>query len=209
MSSFAASSGSVGPSPYDGHHFATGQTPQAGLREWQIRRPCQISRCDSPVQSRFSNSDPTSCSTLTGSSSVVQPNRRDSRPKWVSTVMPGTPKALPRTTFAVLRPTPGQRDEVLEPCRAPRRRTARSSAWPSVIRLLVFARKKPVGRIIVLHLGAVGGGVVRGGRIAPEQRRRDLVDLLVGALRGQHRGHEQLQRGGEVELAVRVGIGLP
>ena len=31
--SFSATTGSVGPSPYDGHHFATGQAPQAGLRE--------------------------------------------------------------------------------------------------------------------------------------------------------------------------------
>ena len=33
-------------------------------------------------------------STLSGSVSVVQPNRRTSRPKWVSTVMPGIPKRV-------------------------------------------------------------------------------------------------------------------
>ena len=26
----------------DGHHFATGQAPQAGFWAWQQRRPCQI-----------------------------------------------------------------------------------------------------------------------------------------------------------------------
>jgi hypothetical protein len=46
-------------------------------------------------------------SILTGSSSLTQPKRFTRRRKWVSTVMPGTPKALPRMTFAVLRPIPG------------------------------------------------------------------------------------------------------
>ncbi len=41
-SSLAAVSGSVGPAPYDGHHRATGQAPQAGFWAWQHRRPCQI-----------------------------------------------------------------------------------------------------------------------------------------------------------------------
>ena len=71
------------------------------------RRPCQIRWWLSIVQSRLGNSAPTACSTLTGSVSSVQPKRRASRPKWVSTVMPGMPKALPSTTLAVLRPTPG------------------------------------------------------------------------------------------------------
>jgi hypothetical protein len=34
--------------------------------------------------------------------------RRDNRPKWVSTVIPGVSKAWPKTTFAVFRPTPGK-----------------------------------------------------------------------------------------------------
>src|SRR3712207_8618037 len=38
------------------------------------------------------------CSTLTGSSSPVQPNRRTSRPKWVSTVMPGMPRSEEHTS---------------------------------------------------------------------------------------------------------------
>ena len=38
---------------------------------------------------------------------LVKPRRRDSRPTCVSTVIPGVSNAWPRTTFAVLRPTPG------------------------------------------------------------------------------------------------------
>ena len=45
-------------------------------------------------------------SILTGSVSVLRPRRRLRRLTWVSTGNPGTPKALPRMTLAVLRPTP-------------------------------------------------------------------------------------------------------
>ena len=82
---------------------------------WQTRRPWKITRWLKSVHSFFGTSSAISASTLTGSSSAVQPNRRTSRPKWVSTVSPGTPNALPRTTFAVLRPDPGQRHQVRHP----------------------------------------------------------------------------------------------
>ena len=49
-----------------------------------------------------------SFSTRSGSFDVVHPRRRESLPTWVSTVMAGCPKALPSTTLAVLRPTPGR-----------------------------------------------------------------------------------------------------
>ena len=93
------------------------------------------------------NSEPTSASTLTGSVLVVQPNRRASRPKCVSTVMPGMPNALPSTTLAVLRPTPGSvtRSDSLPGTSPPNRS---QSAWPRPIRLLVLARKNPVDWII-------------------------------------------------------------
>ena len=94
--------------------------------EWQIRRPCQIIRCERSVQSRRGMSAATSASTFTGSTLVVQPNRRASRPKWVSTVMPGMPKALPSTTLAVFRPTPGRVTRSFSRP-APRRRTGRTA----------------------------------------------------------------------------------
>src|SRR5665811_398654 len=50
----AAASGSVSPMPKDGHWPATGQAPQAGVREWQVRRPWMITRCENIVHSRFS-----------------------------------------------------------------------------------------------------------------------------------------------------------
>ena len=47
----------------------------------RLRRPCQISRCESIVHSERGNSAPTSCSTLTGSSSAgpAEPARRAGR----------------------------------------------------------------------------------------------------------------------------------
>src|SRR5262249_45533695 len=86
LTSVAAFSGSVGPAPKDGQSAASGQTPHAGLRAWQTRRPWKITRWDTMVHSAFGTSAPTACSTLTGSSSSVQPQRRTRRPKCVSTV---------------------------------------------------------------------------------------------------------------------------
>ena len=37
---------------------------------------------------------------------------------------------------------------------------------------------------------------------------RRQVHLHVGGLRGQHRGHQQLERAGEVQLGVRIRVGL-
>jgi hypothetical protein len=111
-------------------------------------RPWKITWWDTMVQSRFGTSAPMACSTFTGSSSWVQPQRRTSLPKCVSTVMPGMSKALPRMTLAVLRPMPGSL-------------TSSSSVWgstpscfsttaaPSPISELALFRKKPVLWIIV------------------------------------------------------------
>ena len=130
-----------------GTTVATGQAPHAGFCAWQQRRPCQIRWWLSIVQSRLGNSAPTACSALTGSVSSVQPNRRASRPKWVSTVIPGMPKALPSTTLAVLRPTPGSSTRSLSrggtspSCRSTRAALSLSSDS-------VLARKNPSGPMI-------------------------------------------------------------
>ena len=88
----------------------------------------------------------TANSTFTGSVSAVHCQRRTSRPKWVSTVIPGTPKALPRITLAVFRPIPGS--VTRSSSRAGSTPSYRStSAWPSPIRADVLLRKKPVGLI--------------------------------------------------------------
>ncbi len=60
------------------------------------------------IQRSLGHSGIRSCSIFTASSLVVMPSRWDSRMTWVSTTTPlGMPKAVPRTTLAVLRATPG------------------------------------------------------------------------------------------------------
>ncbi len=123
-----------------------GQAPQAGLREWQTRRPWKTTRCESIVHSLLGKISAISASTFSGSVCSVQPKRRTSRPKWVSTVMPGTPKALPRTTLAVLRPTPGSvTRSSRRPGTSPSKRSRSAVERPSSD--FALARKKPVGRI--------------------------------------------------------------
>src|SRR5215471_12584564 len=135
------------------------------------------------VHSERGKREPTSNSILTGSVCVVQPNRVASRAKWVSTVMPGTPNALPSTTFAVFLPTPGS------VTRSFRRRG--TSAVPVAQRL---AERDEVGRLgpvepgrldDLFHVFPVGRGVVGGGLVPREKHRRHHVDPLVGGLRGQ------------------------
>src|SRR3712207_7347400 len=43
-SNFVATSGSVGPMPYDGHHRARPHAPQAAFLAWQTRRPWKITQ---------------------------------------------------------------------------------------------------------------------------------------------------------------------
>ncbi len=150
---------------------------------------------------------PTSCSTLTGSSCSVQPKRRASRPKCVSTVMPGTPKALPSTTFAVLRPTPGSVTRSFSrPGTSPSKRS--TSAAPEGDERVRLGAEEAGGPDHLLQLGAVGRGVRRGVRVPREQRGRDQVHPDVGGLRRQHGGDQQLEGVLEVELAVGVRVAL-
>lgn len=97
----------------------------------------------------------------------------------------------------------GQRHQVLQPGRhlAVEPLDQRPS---EALQRAGLGAEEPGGSDEVLELGRVGARVARGVRVAGEQRRRDLVDPHVGGLRGQHRRHQQLERGAEVELAPRV-----
>ena len=99
-------------------------------------------------------------------------------------------------------------DQVLHRARAPRRRSARPapSAMPS--RLVVLLRKKPVDRMSSSTLGRVGAGEVLGRRVPGEERRRHHVHPLVGALRRQDRGRQQLVGVAVVERAQRRRPGV-
>ena len=144
------------------------------------------------VQSRRGNSAPTACSTLTGSVSSVQPNRRASRPKWVSTVMPGTSEGVAEHDVGGLAADAGQRDQVVEPARHLAVEALEQGGRELEQR--VGLGPEEAGRLDQrLELGAVGGGHRGGVGIGREQRRPDRVDPAVGGLRGQHRDDQQLE----------------
>ena len=69
---------------------------------------------------------------------------------------------------------------------------------------LDLARKKPVDWICGSSSAVVAPASARGVRVAREQRRRDLVHALVGALRGEDGRDEQLERVAVVQLGVGV-----
>ena len=146
-------------------------------------------------------------STLTGSDCSVSPQRRTSRPRWVSTVMPGTPNAWPSTTFAVLRPNPGRRHQLRQGARhlAVEPLDERLTETDDRVRLV----PEEAGRLDqLLQLRPRRPGVV-GRRPEPrEHRRGDQVDPHVGGLCRQDRGDRQLERVGEVEFAVGIRVPL-
>src|SRR5215510_12538120 len=92
----------------DGQTFSRPHFSHIGLRAWQTLRPCQINRWEKSIQSFFGRSSIRSASIFSGCLFTVNPSRCDRRDTCVSTTTPvGIPKAAPRTTLAVLRPTPG------------------------------------------------------------------------------------------------------
>ena len=194
---------------------ASGHSSHLGLRATHQRRPCWIMRWLKATHSRRGTTAIRSCSIFTGSFWRVSPSRRLTRATWVSTTIPeAMPKAVPRMTLAVLRPTPGS-----------------STSCSSLVGHLavVLLDQHAAGGLDVLGLvaekaGALHGlfqlGQRRGGEmgrtgILAKQRRRDHVDPLVGALGREDRGHQQFQRRLEVQRALGLrdtraaGRGLP
>ena len=125
FSSLAALSGSVSPSPYDGHQRATGQAPQAGLRAWQMRRPWKIRRWESIVQSllREQRADRVLDLDRVG---LVGPAEPAHQPAEVGVDGDaGDAEGVAQHDVGGLAAHAGQGDQVLQPRAAPRRRSAR------------------------------------------------------------------------------------
>ena len=121
--------------------------------------------------------------------------------------MPGMPKALPSTTLAVLRPTPGSVDEVLQPGRHLAAVTL-DERLAELEQRLGLGAEEPERADDRLEPLAVGAGHRAGVGVGREQRRPHGVDPLVGGLRAQHGDDQQLEGVVEVELAPGVGVGL-
>ena len=106
---------------------------------------------------------------------------------------PGTPSACPRTTFAVLRPTPGSAVSCVHVGRHPSAVGLDQRLRHADQRLRLGAEEP--GRVN-LRLELRGGrlGQRPRVRIAGEQRGRHQVHALVGRLRRENRRHQQLER---------------
>ena len=132
----------------EGHRCATAQSSQLGRLAMHIRRPCQMSRCESIVQLSDAKSGIRSCSIFSGVFSFVKRSSVESLLTCVSTTTPSLrPKTLPKMTFAVFLPTPGRAASsaivagTCPPCSAIKPR-----AKPMIF--LALFRKNPVVRII-------------------------------------------------------------
>ncbi len=92
----------------DGQNGSTVHSSHKARRALHTRRPCAMSRCEKKIQSRRGTSSIKSRSIFSGCPCAVNPSLCESRATCVSTTMPAVmPKALPSTTLAVLRATPG------------------------------------------------------------------------------------------------------
>ena len=189
-----------------GQMSASTQTSQRGRRARHTRRPCSMSRSEKRPRSSSGISRLRSCSTFTGSVSVGEPQpagepadmgvdragpggrSRPSGPRWPSCGRPRAASRGPRGRGAP----------------APSKRSSTAAAIP--IRLRAFERKNPVEWIRVSSSSGFAVGEVRRGRVAGEQRRGHLVDHLVGRLRREDRGDQQLEGVVVHERAPRVGV---
>ncbi len=197
--------GEVALGSADGQMSTSTQPGQFGLRAKHTRRPCRMSRSEKRPRSSGGTSTLRSSSAFTGSVSVVSFRRRAKRPTCVSTGRPGRSNATDRTTLPVLRPTPGQLHEVVE--------LGRHLAVELLVELARHAeqvlrlRPEEAGGVHDrLHVGRIGVREIARRRVLREQLRRDLVDVLVGGLRGEDRRRQQLVRVRVHQRALRAWI---
>jgi len=124
----------------DGQRAASTQRSHWGRLAMQTWRPWWISQCETTVQSRRGTRGIRSRSIFSASVCLVSRSNPASRVTWVSTTIPSLiPKALPNTTLAVFRPTPGRtRSASMSAGTSPPCRSTNSLAIP--IRLLVLFR---------------------------------------------------------------------
>src|SRR5690606_6139351 len=136
--------------PMRGQTSASTHSPHFGARAVQTRRPWRMRRrlrtvrfASGPWAPSAASWAMRSSSTVRGLLAAVQPRRRVRRPTCVSTASREWPNQAPRTTCAVLRPTPGRASSAawssgtsppgstISPWASPRRRRARVAPIPS------------------------------------------------------------------------------
>ena len=193
----------------EGQRSASTHSPHLGRRAMQVRRPWNISRCDSSAQSRCGKRVMRSRSMRSGS--VFRDSRsRRGQPGHVGVDGDALVDAegVAQNDVSRLSPDAGKHPEVPPWNRESRPPCRSTTAFAMPMRLFVLLRKNPVDRMISsTSSGRAAGERFRVG-IAPEELRRHQVDPRVGALGREDRGAQQLERVAVIELAVRVGVAL-
>ncbi len=181
------------PGSAEGQMSASTQRPQCGRRASHTARPWRMRRSEKRPRSSGAIRPLRSNSAFTGSVSVVSLSLRERRPTWVSTGSPGRSKRDRTHHVGGLAPHPGQLHELFE-----------RGGHLAVVLVLEGAGHaedvlglRPVeagGEDDALDVFGIRVREVVRGRVLREQRGRDLVDVLVGGLRGEDRRGEQLER---------------
>ena len=170
------------------------QTSQLGRRARHTRRPWRIETDAERAPLSAGSNAPRSDSTFTGSVSPVRPSRRTSRPTWVSTGRPGSPKADAADDVGCLTADSGQRGQVLHVRRHLAVVTFAPRLWPYRRGLRVLARKNPVDRMS--SSTSPGGPPPESAGVGYAANRAGVTMLTrsIGALGRQDGGDQQLKR---------------
>ena len=149
-----------------------------------------------------------SFSIFTGSVSLVRSRRCEMRWTCVSTTTPDAiPNAVPSTTLAVLRAAPGTVSSWS---------MSRGISPPKSLRIFLRRADHRLGLVVeeaggpdvLRQFVLAGGGEILNGRVFLEQAGRHHVHALVGALRGEDGGDQQLPGVRMMQRAGDVGVHL-
>ena len=148
-------------------------------------------------------SEQMAASIFSGSSVSTRPRRLVTRTTWVSTPNPGLHTHCTKDVGG-LPPDARQRDQFVhraghDPAEIP---DQRPGARQDVLGLVPEETRAPD---LLLEGRRIRSGVVRGGAVRLEERRRDLIHAHIGALGRQDRRDQKLQRRGETESQQASG----
>src|SRR5437016_7244563 len=148
-----------------------------GVRAWQNGRPCQISWWENWTHFSCGIIFITSCSTFLGSSFRDKFRRFERRSTCVSTTTPlAIPYAVPSTTFAVLRATPGS-VSISSIVRGTCPPNLSMIALLAPITDFVLFRKNPVGRMSCSNSPGVAYANAFGSGYRSEEHTSELQSL--------------------------------
>ena len=184
------------------------QSSQRGRRATHTRRPWWIKRWLKSTHWERGTISINSRSICSGAVFDANPNRFASRRTWVSTTIPvAIPNAVPSTTFAVLRPTPAERGQLIQ-CAGHLAMMIAHHLIGHRQQAASLGAKKTCRTNQRFKVAGEAARQTRGIRKTAEQFRGDHVDPGVRALRGKDGRHQKLVGVHVSQGASGRGIGL-